>query len=98
MTMELNTPVGSLLKLVLLTNTVIKNLWFIAIIVDLLFLFSAYLQDYGHPVDLQVLLQVNYYSGLGGGVYQKGEPMTIAIGSKRMHNFFVQWLCDEGER
>ena len=56
---------------------------------------SSYLQDYGCPVDLKVfalseLLQWSYR-----GCIRKGEPMTLAIGSKRMYNYFMDWLADE---
>ena len=56
---------------------------------------SSYLQDYGCPVDLKVfalseLLQWSYR-----GCIRKGEPMTLAIGSKRMYNYFMDWLDDE---
>lgn len=55
---------------------------------------SAYLQDYGHPVDLQVFATSELLQWAWRGCIRKGEPMTLAIGSKRMHNFFMQWLCD----
>ena len=57
---------------------------------------SAYLQDYGHPVDLQVFATSELLQWAWRGCIRKGEPMTLAIGSKRMHNFFMQWL-NEGE-
>lgn len=58
---------------------------------------SSYLQDYGHPVDLQVFATSELLQWAWRGCIRKGEPMTLAIGSKRMHNFFMQWLNDEGE-
>lgn len=56
---------------------------------------SAYLQDYGHPVDLQVFATSELLQWAWRGCIRKGEPMTLAIGSKRMYNFFMQWLNDE---
>lgn len=55
---------------------------------------SAYLQDYGHPVDLQVFATSELLQWAWRGCIRKREPMTLAIGSKRMHNFFMQWLND----
>ena len=57
---------------------------------------SAYLQDYGHPVDLQVFATSELLQWAWRGCIRKGEPMTLAIGSKRMHNFFMQWLNEGG--
>lgn len=55
---------------------------------------SAYLQDYGHPVDLQVFATSELLQWAWRGCIRDGKPMTLAIGSKRMHNYFMQWLCD----
>ena len=59
---------------------------------------SSYLQDYGYPVDLQVFATSELLQWAFRGCIRKGEPMTLAIGSKRMHNFLLQWLADDGEQ
>ena len=59
---------------------------------------SAYLQDYGHPVDLRVFALSELLQWSWRGCIRKGEPMTLAIGSKRMYGFFMDWLNDEGEK
>lgn len=58
---------------------------------------SSYLQDYGHPVDLRVFALSELLQWAWRGCIRKGEPMTLAIGSKRMHNYFTEWLDSEGE-
>lgn len=57
---------------------------------------SSYLQDYGHPVDLKVFATSELLQWAWRGCIRKGEPMTLAIGSKRMHNYFMEWLEDDG--
>lgn len=59
---------------------------------------SAYLQDYGHPVDLRVFSLSELLQWSWRGCIRKGEPMTLAIGSKRMYSYFMDWLNDEGEK
>lgn len=56
---------------------------------------SSYLQDYGHPVDLKVFATSELLQWAWRGCIRKGEPMTLAIGSKRMYNYFMDWLADE---
>lgn len=58
---------------------------------------SAYLQDYGHPVDLKVFATSELLQWSWRGCIRKGEPMTLAIGSKRMYGYFMDWLNDDGE-
>jgi hypothetical protein len=55
---------------------------------------QSYLQDYGQPIDLQILATSELLQWAWRGCIRDGKPMTLAIGSKRMYNFFVQWLDD----
>lgn len=58
---------------------------------------SSYLQDYGHPVDSKVFALSELLQWSFRGCIRKGEPMTLAIGSKRMYGYFMEWLNDDGE-
>lgn len=58
---------------------------------------SSYLQDYGNPVDLKVFATSELLQWSWRGCIRKAEPMTLAIGSKRMHNYFMEWLEDGGD-
>ena len=58
---------------------------------------KAYLQDYGNPIDNNVFALSEMLQWLWRGCIRKGEPMCVAIGSKRMYNLFVDWLNDEFE-
>lgn len=56
---------------------------------------ASYLQDYGHDVDVKVFATSELVQWAWRGCIRDDKPMTLAIGSKRMHNFFMQWLNDE---
>ena len=58
---------------------------------------KAYLQDYGYPIDNNVFALSEMLQWIWRGCIRKGEPMFVAIGSKRMYNLFVDWLNDEFE-
>ena len=53
---------------------------------------SSYLQDYGCPVDLKVFATSEMLQWFWRGCIRDNKPMTIAIGSKRMYGFFMDWL------
>ena len=58
---------------------------------------SSYLQDYGHPVDLKVFATSEILQWAWRGCIRDGKPMVLAIGSKRMYEYFIDWLerdCD----
>lgn len=52
----------------------------------------SYLQDYGCPVEAGVFALSELLQWLWRGCIRKGEPMLVAIGSKRMHKLFLDWL------
>lgn len=52
----------------------------------------SYLQDYGYPVDVDVFALSEMLQWLWRGCIRKNEPMTVAIGSKRMYKLFLSWL------
>lgn len=56
---------------------------------------SSYLQDYGVNVDLKVFATSEMIQWLWRGCIREGKPMTVAIGSGRMYNYFMEWLNEE---
>lgn len=56
---------------------------------------SSYLQDYGHPVDLEVFATSELVQWLWRGCIRRGEPMIVGIASKRMYGFFMNWLNED---
>lgn len=56
---------------------------------------SSYLQDYGHSVDFKVFATSEMVQWLWRGCIRKGEPMVVGIASKRMYEFFMDWLESE---
>ena len=53
---------------------------------------KSYLQDYGCPVDINVFALSEMLQWLWRGCIRKGEPMVVAVGSKRMYTLFSNWL------
>lgn len=53
---------------------------------------SAYLQDYGYPINFQVFATSEMVQWLWRGCIRNSEPMVVGIASKRMYNYFVEWL------
>lgn len=58
---------------------------------------SSYLQDYGHPVDLKVFATSEILQWAWRGCIRDGKPMVLAIGSKRMYEYFMDWLESDDE-
>lgn len=58
---------------------------------------SAYLEDYGFPVDKQVFALSELLQWAWRGCIRDKKPMTLAIGSFRMYNLFLDWLEKEDE-
>lgn len=58
---------------------------------------SSYLQDFGVGVDNQVFALSELLQWTWRGCIRKGEPMTVAIGSKRMYHIFKEWLEEDDE-
>ena len=56
---------------------------------------ESYLQDYGCPVDLQVFATSEMLQWLWRGCIRNNQPMIVAIASKRMYNYFIEWLDDD---
>lgn len=56
---------------------------------------SSYLQDYGFDIDPKVFATSEMLQWLWRGCIRKGEPMVVGIASKRMYNYFVEWLNDD---
>lgn len=56
---------------------------------------SAYLQDYGCCLDFKVFATSEMVQWLWRGCIRKGEPMVVGIASKRMYEFFCDWLESE---
>ena len=56
---------------------------------------KSYLQDYGCPVDINVFALSEMLQWLWRGCIRKGEPMVVAVGSKRMYTLFSNWLNDQ---
>jgi hypothetical protein len=53
---------------------------------------SSYLQDYGYPVDLKVFATSEILQWAFRGCIRDSKPMVLAIGSKRMYDYFCDWL------
>ena len=53
---------------------------------------SAYLEDYGCPVDRQVFALSELLQWAWRGCIRDDKPMILAIGSSRMYNLFKDWL------
>ena len=56
---------------------------------------SSYLQDFGHPIDLKVFATSEMLQWLWRGCIRNGEPMIVGTASKRMYNYFMEWLNEE---
>lgn len=56
---------------------------------------ASYLQDYGHDVDVKVFAISELVQWAWRGCIRDDKPMTLAIGSKRMHKYFLDWLEEE---
>lgn len=56
---------------------------------------TAYLADYGHPVDNNVFALSEMLQWSWRGCIRNNEPMTLAIGSKRMYNLMEEWINRE---
>ena len=56
---------------------------------------SAYLEDYGYPIDRQIFALSELLQWVWRGCIRDKEPMTVAIGSSRMYNLFKYWLEEE---
>lgn len=56
---------------------------------------ASYLQDYGHDVDVKVFATSELVQWAWRGCIRDDKPMTLAIGSKRMHKYFLDWLEEE---
>lgn len=56
---------------------------------------SAYLEDYGYPIDRQIFALSELLQWVWRGCIRDKEPMTVAIGSSRMYNLFKDWLEEE---
>lgn len=56
---------------------------------------KSYLQDYGFDVDPKVFATSEMLQWLWRGCIRKGEPMVVGIASKRMYNYFMEWLNDD---
>ena len=56
---------------------------------------TSYLQDFGVSVDNQVFALSELLQWAWRGCIREDEPMTLAIGSKRMYNLFKEWLEKE---
>lgn len=53
---------------------------------------ASYLEDYGYKVDSQIFALSEMLQWCWRGCIRENEPMTIAIGSKRMYSLFLNWL------
>lgn len=53
---------------------------------------AAYLNDYGCGIDKDVFALSELLQWSWRGCIRNDEPMTLAIGSKRMYNLFKDWL------
>lgn len=56
---------------------------------------SAYLEDYGCPVDKQVFALSELLQWVWRGCIRDKKPMKVAIGSFRMYNLFKDWLYED---
>lgn len=56
---------------------------------------SSYLQDFGVAVDNQVFALSELLQWAWRGCIRDDQPMTLAIGSKRMYNLFKDWLEED---
>ena len=56
---------------------------------------TAYLQDFGVGVDNQVFALSELLQWAWRGCIREDQPMTLAIGSKRMYNLFKEWLEED---
>lgn len=56
---------------------------------------SSYLQDYGYPVDFQVFATSELLQWVWRGCIRNNQPMILAIGSKRMYGYMMDWLNDD---
>ena len=58
---------------------------------------TSYLQDFGVAVDSQVFALSELLQWAWRGCIRDDQPMTLAIGSKRMYNLFKEWLEKDDE-
>lgn len=58
---------------------------------------TSYLQDFGVAVDNQVFALSELLQWAWRGCIRDDQPMTLAIGSKRMYNLFKEWLEKDDE-
>ena len=56
---------------------------------------SSYLQDYGCPIDQQVFSKSELLQWIWRSRIRDMKPIVLAIGSKRMHKLFSDWLLNE---
>lgn len=53
---------------------------------------EAYLSDYGHTVSREIFAVSELVQWAWRGCIRNNQPMTLAVGSKRMYNLFMKWL------
>lgn len=58
---------------------------------------ASYLEDYGYRVDSSVFALSEMLQWAWRGCIRDDQPMTLAIGSKRMYNLFKEWLEKDDE-
>lgn len=58
---------------------------------------ANYLEDFNCKIDNNVFALSELLQWVWRSRIRKGEPIVVAIGSKRMYNLFVDWLNDEFE-
>lgn len=56
---------------------------------------TAFLQDCGYPVDADKFAMSEMLQWIWRSRIRKGEPIKIAILSKRMRALFINWLYDK---
>ena len=56
---------------------------------------ASYLHDYGYDIDQKVFATSEMLQWIWRGCIRKGEPMIVGIASKRMYNYFCEWLNED---
>ena len=56
---------------------------------------ASYLHDYGYDIDQKVFATSEMLQWVWRGCIRKGEPMIVGIASKRMYNYFCEWLNED---
>jgi len=53
---------------------------------------NAYLQDYGHPIDIEVFALSELLQWIWRSAIRNGQPISVCILSDKMLRLFETWL------